>query len=101
MIRLRPSTPARPTIEIMVSIRDHDLIVSFIVRLKYSLNNQKPGSLTWENMRLPAPIDNTIKLGETWVMGIIGATIPAVVNPETVADPIQIRIIAAINQAST
>ena len=49
----------------MTCIADHDLKVSFILRLKYSLYSQKPESLTCENIRLPAPTANTIKLGFT------------------------------------
>jgi hypothetical protein len=38
--------PTRPQTEIMVSSTDQDLMVSPMVRLKYSLNSQKPGSFT-------------------------------------------------------
>ena len=49
---------------------------------------------------LPAPVTNTIKLGSTPVVTIIGPTIPAVVKPATVEDPSDTRIIAAILQAA-
>jgi hypothetical protein len=39
-------TPASPTTETIVSITDQDRIVSLIDKLKYSLNIQKPPSLT-------------------------------------------------------
>ena len=42
---------------------DHEQIVSFMLRLKYSLNIQKPESLTCENIKLPDPKDKTIKFG--------------------------------------
>ena len=73
-------------------------MVSFIDRLKYSLKSQNPESLTWENKRLPEPTASTIKLGSTPKTGIIGAIIPAVVKPATVADPMAILIIPATNQ---
>src|SRR5690606_32995384 len=57
----RISTNARPAIATIVSISDHDLIVSMMLRLKYSLNIQKPLSFTCENMRLPAPMESTIR----------------------------------------
>lgn len=91
-------TPIIPTTETIVSITDQDLNVSFIDRLKYSLNIQKPGSLTCENIKLPAPIDNTIRFGFTPVLIISGAMIPAVVRPAIVAEPTETRIKAAINQ---
>jgi hypothetical protein len=39
-------TPTSPTTETIVSITDQDRIVSLIDKLKYSLNIQKPPSLT-------------------------------------------------------
>ena len=44
--RFNSSTPNKPSMATMVSIKDHERIVSLIVRLKYSLNNQNPESLT-------------------------------------------------------
>ena len=72
--------------------------MSLIDRLKYSLNIQKPGSLTWDNIKLPDPTANTISSGLTPVISTIGRTIPAVVRPATVADPIETLTIDAINQ---
>ena len=86
-----------PTTEAILSIIDQDKKVSFIEILKYSLNIQKPVSLTWEQKMLPDPIAKTIRLASTWTDEMIGASIPAVVNPATVADPKKILIIAAIN----
>ena len=83
----------------MVSIIDHERMVSLILKLKYSLKSQKPVSFTCENSRLPAPTDRTIKLGLTLYPPINGARIPAVVKPATVAEPKHTRIMAAINQA--
>ena len=57
--RLISNTPANPTSETIVSITDHDRIVSFIDKMKYSLNIQNPLSLTWEKKRLHAPTDST------------------------------------------
>src|SRR5258705_10877813 len=94
-------TPANPTTETIVSISDHERMVSLMERLKYSLNIQKPASFTWENIRLPAPMARTIRLGSTPVLLITGNTMPAAVKPATVADPTQTRMIAAINQPST
>src|SRR6185312_12785336 len=82
------STPANPITDIMVSINDHERIVSLIDKLKYSLNNQNPPSFTCENARLPAPIASTIKLG--LMVGsckTMAETIPAAVKPATVAEP--------------
>ena len=93
-------TPISPTTETIVSITDQVLRVSLNDKLKYSLNIQKPGSFTCENIRLPAPVANTMRLGFTPVVAINGATIPAVVKPATVADPKQTRIIAAMLHAA-
>ena len=49
---------------------------------------------------LPAPVTKTIKFGSTPEVKIIGAIMPAVVNPATVEDPSNTRIIAAILQAA-
>src|SRR6185503_1814654 len=84
-------------IDTIVSMTDHDRMVSFIFRLKYSLNNQNPASFTCENNKLPAPTDKTIRLGSTCICDKAGAKMPAAVNPATVADPIQTRIMPAIS----
>ena len=55
---------------------DHEQIVSFMLRLKYSLNIQKPESLTCENIKLPAPKDKTIKFGFAPVCVTKGITTP-------------------------
>ena len=94
------NTPINPIKETMVSIILHVLMVSFTVRLKYSLNIQNPGSLTCENIKLPAPVASTINAGFTPEAAIMGATIPAAVKPATVAEPILTLIMAAIIQAS-
>ena len=77
---------------------DHEQIVSFMLRLKYSLNIQKPESLTCENIKLPAPKDKTINFGIAPVYETKGITTPAAVNAATVADPTHKRITAEINQ---
>ena len=81
-----------------VSITVHVDNVSFTFKLKYSLNNQNPLSLICESIRLPEPIDKTISSGLTPVDLTNGKTIPAVVNPATVADPTENRIKVAISQ---
>src|SRR5687768_16503432 len=87
--------------ETMVSINDHERSVSFIPRLKYSLNNQNPASFTCENIKLPAPMDNTIRLGSVLVYFITGAMMPAVVRPATVADPTHTLMMAAMSHPNT
>ena len=82
--------------ETMVSIMDQDKNVCLRDRLKNSLNIQKPVSLTWENIRLPAPTANTINSGDVPVMDNRGNTIPAAVSPATVAEP---RV--TLNKAAT
>src|SRR5690606_17244935 len=89
-------TPRSPTTDTMVSMTDQERIVSRMVNPKNSLNIQNPGSLTWENMRLPAPVASTINSGLVFVDVINGSAIPAVVRPATVADPNDTRIAAAI-----
>ncbi len=64
--------------------------------LKYSLNIQKPISLKCENIRLPAPVAITMSSGETPVPAIKGRVNHAAVMQETVAEPIEKRISAAI-----
>ncbi len=97
----KANTPINPTTETMDSMTDQDRIVSEILRLKYSLKSQKPPSFTCENIKLPAPILNTIKLGSTPPPATKGYIIPAAVNPAIVAEPTQTRIMAAINQPKT
>src|SRR3954449_6795524 len=96
---MRP-TISKPTIDTIVSITLHVLRVSFMVKLKYSLNNQNPESFTCENIRLPAPVANTIRLGLIEDPTISGATIPAAVRPATVAEPRHTRINAGINHTA-
>ena len=50
---------------------------------------------------LPAPMLSTIKFALTDIVAIIGAIKPAVVIPETVEEPTQTRIIAAIPHPKT
>ena len=97
----RIKTPINPQIEIIVSIIDQVRNVSLKLRLKYSLQSQKPESLTCDNNRLPAPTASTIKLGLACVDASAGAMMPAAVNPATVADPMLTRMTAAINQPSS
>lgn len=92
-------TPIKPTLETMASIIDHDRNVSFTDIPKYSLNIQKPESFTCENMRLPAPMERTIRLGLILVACNSGNSTLAAVRAATVADPIQPRIMAVIIQA--
>src|SRR5699024_4594729 len=82
-IKINPS----PTTEMTVSSNVQVANVSFIVRPKNSLNIQKPASFTWEAIKLPAPVDNTIRARFTSDPCINGITRPAVVNAATVADP--------------
>ena len=72
-----------------------------MLTLKYSLNIQKAESLTWEQNRLPAPIDSTIRFGSTPPPATTGARMPAAVRPATVADPTHTRITAVTIQASS
>ncbi|SAI17620.1 Uncharacterised protein [Enterobacter hormaechei] len=74
-------------------------MVSPMVRLKYSLNSQKPGSFTWEKITLPEPTAITISSGLTPVVAISGATMPPAVIAATVAEPSAIRRTAAIDHA--
>ena len=90
--------PAKPQIEIMVSIILHERIVCRMERLKYSLKSQNPPSLTCEKIRLPDPVASTRSTGLIEVIAYTGANIPAVVNAATVAEPTAIRINAAIPQ---
>ena len=94
---LNTKTPKIPTTETILSMIDQERKVSLILRLKYSLNSQKPGSFTCENIKLPEPIASTISSGLAPVCITKGAIIPAVVSPATVAEPTHIRMIAATN----
>src|SRR6185312_3119288 len=60
---LKMCTPINPVIETIVSIIVQVRKVCRMLKLKYSLNNQKPPSFTCENIRLPAPIESTINSG--------------------------------------
>ncbi len=71
--------------------------MSLMLKLKYSLNNQNPESLTCENNRLPAPTERTIRLGLIPPRATMGAMMLAAVSPATVADPTQTRITAAVS----
>jgi hypothetical protein len=73
--------------------------VSFSDRPKYSLNIQNAESLTWLNIRLPAPTASTIRFGLTPDDSTSGPTTPAAVTPATVAEPRQTRISVATAQA--
>ncbi len=86
-----------PSTDTIVSMRVQVLNVSLSVKLKYSLNIQKPVSLTCENIRLPAPTANTINSGEAPAI-TNGTTIPEAVSAATVADPSVTRSNAAISQ---
>src|SRR5450631_1494996 len=90
------STPASPNREIVVSITVHDRKVCFMVRLKNSLNIQKPESLTWDPKTLPDPTASTINSGDTVPDVTRGDTTPAAVIPATVAEPM-----ATLNNAVT
>lgn len=65
MKKLKTRTPPNPAIETIASITDHERSVSFKLKLKYSLNIQKPASFTCENIKLPAPSASTIRFGFT------------------------------------
>src|SRR6478736_5579806 len=95
------STPRRPMTDTSVSISVHDRNVSLIERPKYSLNNQKAVSFTCEQNKLPAPIDNTSKLGSTCVPLVSVYKIPAAVRPAIVAEPKASRNPAVTIHAST
>ena len=95
----KTKTPINPMIPTMVSMTVQVDSVSFTERLKYSLNIQKPPSFTCDNIKLPEPMASTINSGLTPVFAAIGKTIPAAVNPATVADPTQTLRMVAINHA--
>ena len=98
MNKSRAKTPKSPIIDTIISISDHERNVSLMLKLKYSLNIQKPESFTCENIRLPAPKAITIKFGLTADCSTIGIITVAAVSAAIVADPIHILMIAAINQ---
>ena len=93
-----PKSPMTPT---KVSITVQVDKVSLTERLKYSLNIQKPVSLTWESIKLPEPMAKTINSGLVPVPEASGSTIPAAVSPATVADPTLTRMAVAMSQANT
>lgn len=84
-----------PETEIIVSNNDHVKKVSFTVKPKYSLNIQKPASLTCDSMTLPAPIANTTKETLTSDACNNGNTIPVDDTAATVDEPSAIRNTAA------
>src|SRR5687767_10235804 len=84
----------------IVSITVQVRRVSGTESLRYSLTNQKPPSLTWEQISEPAPIATTRSSRLTGWLRTIGARIPAAVVIPTVADPVATRTSAATNQPS-
>ena len=72
-----------------------------MLQLKYSLNSQKPASLTCDAARLPEPTASTIRLGSTPESGAatIGARMPAAARPATVAEPTHTRMATVTSQA--
>src|SRR3546814_9625265 len=74
------STPNSPATDTILSISDHDMIVSRILRPKYSLNIQNPVSLTWENIKEHAPVARTINSALVSVVPINGNAIPAAIK---------------------
>lgn len=77
--------------EIIVSNTVQIDSVCLTVKSKYSLNIQKPASLTCETANDPDPIASAISTGFAPVECINGTTNPAAVIPETVAEPNEIR----------
>src|SRR3954469_5370453 len=99
MLKIRMN--ASPATPMIVSATVHVLSVCGTVMLKNSLISQKPESLTCDSTSDPAPVASTSS--SAFVPGsaaAIGATIPAAVVIATVADPVAMRINAAIDQAS-
>ena len=90
-----------PSMEIKVSITVQDKKVCFKLSLKNSLYIQKPESLMCEPKTLPAPTANTINSGDTLPAKTSGATMPAAVNPATVAEPKVTLNKAVITQAKS
>src|SRR5579862_3582371 len=91
-----PRVKIRAVIEMIVSQRDHVLMVSATLMLKYSFTSQKPPSLTCEKISDPAPVAIASSSGRTpGVCAAIGATIPAAVLIATVEEPVASRISAA------
>ncbi len=88
-----------PATEIMVSSNVHVANVSFMLNPKYSLNIQKPASLTCEAMTLPAPVASTTNARLTSEWPNNGMTRPVVLSAATVADPREMRRIAAMSHA--
>lgn len=75
------------------------LIASTTDRLKYSLNIQKPGSLTWEKAIEPQETASTMTSGWTPLPASSGSATPEAVTTATVAEPRATRRMAAISQA--
>ena len=78
------------------------LKVCVTVSLRYSLTSQNPPSLTCERTKDPAP--NARTRSSRFSAGfeaLMGANRPAPVVMATVAEPVAIRMKAAINQASS
>src|SRR3954471_17494475 len=98
----RVITQAKPTTEMIVSIRDQVLMVWPTVIPKYSLTSQNPASLTCEKNSEPAPTDSTTSdscAGASPTAS--GATMPAAVTVATVAEPVARRISTATIQPSS
>ena len=100
MNKLKNRINPNPATEIMVSSKVHVANVSFMLRPKYSLNIQNPASFTWEAIKLPEPVASRTRARLASVCPNKGITRPAVVRAATVADPKEIRNMAAIIQAS-
>jgi len=75
------------------------LIASMTDRLKYSLNIQKPGSLTCEKAIDPQETASTMTSAWTPLPASSGSATPEAVTTATVAEPRATRRIAAISQA--
>src|ERR1044071_9703154 len=88
MNNLISSTPIKPNTDMVVSITVQERNVCFKVRLKNSLNIQKPESFICDPNTLPAPTASTINSGDTTPATTRGLTTPAAVMPATVAEPI-------------
>ena len=88
-----------PDTETIVESTVHVANVSFMLNPKYSLIIQNPASFTCEQIALPAPVASVTKAKFTSYCASIGITNPAVEIAATVADPKEIRKIAATNHA--
>ena len=97
-IKTKPNATKESNVSITVQV----LKVSLTVSPMYSFTNQKPASLTWENMSEPAPVAITSNSRLTPViLATTGETIPAAVVKATVAEPEAIRINPATRNART